>query len=127
MFITPAYAQAAADGAAGGPASLLQGFLIPMAAIFGLFYFLMIRPQNKRMKEHRDMIAALRRGDMVVTSGGILGKVAKVADDMVTVEIAKDVQIQVVRSTITEVRAKTQPAANDTGKAAEQKSEDDGA
>lgn len=120
MFITPAYAQAAGEG--GGTAMLVQ--FLPLIAIFAIMYFLLIRPQNKRMKEHRDMVAALRRGDTVVTSGGILGKVTKVADDMLTVEIAKDVQIQVVRSTITEVRAKTQPAANDAGKAAETKTEE---
>jgi preprotein translocase subunit YajC len=113
MFITPAYAQAAADGMGGGASVLVQFF--PLIAIFGIMYFLLIRPQNKRMKDHRDMVAALRRGDTVVTSGGILGKVMKVADDMVTVEIAKDVQVQVVKTTITEVRAKTQPAANDAG------------
>ena len=124
MFITPAYAQAAAD--AGGGASVLVQFF-PLIAIFAIMYFLLIRPQNKRMKEHRDMVSALRRGDTVVTAGGILGKVIKVADDMVTVEIAKDIQVQVVKSTITEVKAKTQPAANDSAKPVEQKSEDDGA
>jgi len=124
MFITPAYAQAAGD-AAGGASMLVQFF--PLIAIFAIMYFLLIRPQNKRMKEHKDMVSALRRGDQVVTSGGILGKVVKVADDMVTVEIAKDIQVQVVKSTISEVRAKTQPAANDAGKPTEQKAEDDGA
>jgi preprotein translocase subunit YajC len=126
MFITPAYAQAAGD-APGGASVLVQFF--PILAIGAIMYFLLIRPQNKKMKEHRSMLAALRPRDTVVTQGGIVGKVVKVADDMVTVEIAKDVQVQVVRSTITEVRAKPQPAANDQGpKAVEGKSDEpDGA
>ena len=113
MFITPAYAQAAGEAAGGGAAMLVQ--FVPLIAIFAIMYFLLIRPQNKRAKEHRDMVAALRPRDTVVTSGGIVGKVVKVSEDMVTVEIAKDVQVQVIKSTITEVRAKPQPAANDSG------------
>ena len=122
MFITPAFAQAAGDSG-GGTAMFVQFF--PLLAIFALAYFMLIRPQNKRMKEHRDMVAALRPRDTVVTQGGIIGKVVKVADDMVTVEIAKDVQVQVVKSTITEVRSKPQPAANDSApKPAEPKNGD---
>ena len=121
MFITPAYAQAAGD-AAGGPAMLVQ--FVPLIAIFAIMYFLLIRPQNKKMKEHRDMVAALRPRDTVVTSGGIVGKVVKVSDDMVTVEIAKDVQVQVIKGTISEVRSKPQPAANDSGPKAVEKTDD---
>lgn len=113
MFITEAFAQTGADGSQAGAGMLMQ--LVPLIAIFAIMYFLILRPQQKKMKEHRDMVAALRKGDTIVTSGGIIGKVAKVADDTLTVEIAKDVQIQVVRSTISEVRNKTQAVANDQG------------
>jgi preprotein translocase subunit YajC len=112
MFSTPAYAQAAGAPAAGPEAFLLQ--LLPLLLILVVFYFLLIRPQQKRLKEHRDMIAGLRRGDTVVTSGGMIGKVSKVADDEVSVELAPSVTVRVVRHTISEVRGKGEPvAAND--------------
>jgi preprotein translocase subunit YajC len=85
------------------------GFLIP---IFAIVYFLMIRPQQQRLKAHKEMIENVRRGDTVVTAGGIVGKVAKVPqkdDPEVTVEIADGLQVRVIRSTLTEVRARTQP------------------
>ncbi|WP_323036072.1 preprotein translocase subunit YajC [Pararhodobacter sp.] len=105
MFITPAYAQAA-----GGAASLASS-LIPFVLIFGIMWFLLIRPQQKKAKEHRAMIENLRRGDQVITAGGIIGKVAKVKDDgEVDLEIAEGVKIRVVRSTITTVLSKTVPA-----------------
>ena len=105
MFVTPAFAQSVGGGAGG-----ITGF-IPIIAIFAIMYFLMIRPQQKKMKEHRDMVAALRRGDQVVTQGGLIGKVVKVKDDgEVEVEIAKDVKVRVVRSTIAQVMNKTEPA-----------------
>jgi preprotein translocase subunit YajC len=78
--------------------------------IIGIMYFLMIRPQQKRLKEHRDMVAAIRRGDTVVTSGGIIGKVAKVDEQELQVEIADGVKIKVVRSTVSEVRGKGEAA-----------------
>lgn len=113
MFISPAYAQAA-GGAGGG----IEAFL-PLILIFVVFYFLMIRPQQKRAKEHKVMLEALRRGDNVITSGGILGKVTKVdSDTEVSVEISKDVVIKVSRPMIAQVIVKTEPvkgeAANDT-------------
>ncbi|HWA00361.1 MAG TPA: preprotein translocase subunit YajC [Caulobacterales bacterium] len=115
MFITPAYAQAA--GAAGGPDSTMA-FLIqvaPLVLIFIVFYFLMIRPQQRRMKAHQEMIAALKRGDVIVTSGGLIGKVKSVHDDEVRVELAPNVEVRVVRGSISEVRSKSDPApANDT-------------
>ena len=108
MFVTPAYAQAAAP--AGGVASL--GSFLPLVLIFVIMYFLMIRPQQKRMKEHRAMVEALRRGDQIVTQGGIVGKVSKVQEDgMVEVEIAEGVKVKVLRHTITTVLNKTEPAA----------------
>lgn len=106
MFVTPAYAQAAA---AGGTAGGLISF-VPILLIFLIMYFLMIRPQQKKMKEHKAMIEALRRGDQVVTSGGMIGKVVKVADNELEVELAQNVKVRVVRSTIASVISKTEPA-----------------
>ena len=84
-----------------------------MVLIFAIMYFLLIRPQQKKMKEHRAMVEALRRGDQVVTSGGIVGKVSKVQDDgFVEVEIAEGVKIKLVKHTITQVLNKTEPAAS---------------
>ncbi len=110
MFVSAAYAQTA--GGAGGLAGGLGGIL-PIILIFGIMYFLMIRPQQKKMKEHKAMVAALRRGDQVVTQGGIIGKVAKVKDDAneIEVEISEGVKIRVMRHTITAVLNKTEPSA----------------
>lgn len=106
MFATPAYAQAAGAGAAGGAISF-----IPIILIFAIMYFLMIRPQQKKMKEHAAMVAALRRGDQVVTQGGLIGKVSKVKDDNeLEVELAADVKVRVIKSTIAQVLSKTEPA-----------------
>ncbi|HUS54434.1 MAG TPA: preprotein translocase subunit YajC [Thermohalobaculum sp.] len=108
MFTTPAYAQAA--GAAGGSGGFLASML-PLIAIFVIFYFLLIRPQQKRAKEHKLMVENLRRGDQIVTSGGMLAKVTKVAEgDEVEVEIATGVKVKLIRSTITAVLSKTEPA-----------------
>ena len=104
MFVTPAYAQAG-----GGEPSFIAS-LIPLILIFVIFYFLLIRPQQKRAKEHREMVANLRRGDQVVTAGGVKGKVTKVGDDEVEVEIAKDIKVSVIKSTISAVLSKTEPA-----------------
>ena len=109
MLISPAYAQA---GAAAEP-NLLVTFL-PLIAIFAIFYFLMIRPQQRKMKLHREMVANLRRGDKVVTAGGFIGTVAKVHDDELEVEIAKDVKVRVGRGTISEVVNKSQPRGEKT-------------
>ncbi|MEL6219543.1 MAG: preprotein translocase subunit YajC [Pseudomonadota bacterium] len=108
MFVSPAYAQTAGDaGAAGG----LLG-IVPFILMFVIFYFFLIRPQQKRMKEHRKMVENLRRGDQVITAGGIYGKVTKVTDeDEVRVQIADGVEIKLVKSTISAVVSKTEPAA----------------
>jgi preprotein translocase subunit YajC len=101
-----AYAQAAP-----GAFDYLNSLLIPTMLIIGIMYFLMIRPQQKRLKEHQAMVATLRRGDTVVTSGGIIGKVARVDEQEVQIEIAEGVKIKVVRSTISEVRGKPEGAS----------------
>jgi preprotein translocase subunit YajC len=81
--------------------------LIPLILLFGIFYFLIIRPQQQRVKAHQAMVAAVKRGDTVVTAGGLIGKVSKVKDDgEVLVEIADNVQVRVLKSTLTEVRSK---------------------
>ncbi len=112
-----AYAQAGSGGF-----EALQSLLIPTILIIGIMYFLMIRPQQKRMKEHREMIAAISRGDQVVTSGGILGKVIKVEENELQVEIAEGVRVKVLRATVSEVRGKGEggaSAAKTASKAAE--------
>lgn len=107
MFVTPAFAQAAGAPAGGA----LGGMLIPMVLVFGIMYFFMIRPQNKKMKEHRNLLASLRRGDQVVTQGGVIGKITKLKDDTeVEVEIAEGVKVRVMRATIVTVVSKTEPA-----------------
>ena len=91
--------------------------LAPIALVFVVFYFLLIRPQQQRLKAHQAMIAAVARGDTVVTSGGIVGKVTKVDETEVSVEIAQNVVIKVIKQTLQEVRGKTIPApANDIKK-----------
>jgi preprotein translocase subunit YajC len=103
MFITEAYAQAAQSP--GGGSFLVQ--LLPFVMILGIMYFLIIRPQQKKLKDHRDMISSIRRGDTVVTAGGIVGKVTKVIGDAeLVVELAEGVRVRVVRSTISEVRTR---------------------
>ena len=101
-LIASAHAQAAAGGSQ--PNALLQ--MLPLVLIFVVFYFLLIRPQSKRAKEHKAMVAALGVGDEVVTSGGILGKVTELGDQFLTVEIAPGVQVKVQRHTVTSVLPK---------------------
>ena len=105
MFISPAWAQAAGGG--GGDA-LIQ--ILPLVLIFVVFYFLLIRPQQKKAKEHKEMLAKLRRGDRVVTGGGIVGTVAKAPEgDEVMVDIAENVRVKVVRATISAVISRSEP------------------
>ncbi len=107
MFITSAYAQA--PGAAGGTDILVS--LLPFVFIFIILYFMIIRPQQRRMKQHQEMITNLRRGDTVVTSGGLIGKITKVGEDNeISVEIADGVRVRIIKSTVSEVRAKGEPA-----------------
>lgn len=105
---------ASTAGASGGITGAFIQFA-PLLLIFVVFYFLLIRPQQQRMKAHREMVAALSKGDEVVTAGGVVGKVVKVDDAELQVEIATGVKVRVMRSTVSEVRSRTQPkAANDT-------------
>ena len=107
MFITEAYAQAAGGGGGAG----LIGSLAPLILIFVIFYFLLIRPQQKRAKEHRNMVDNLRRGDQIVTAGGVVAKVTKVKEgEEIEVEIAPEVKVKLYRSTITAVLSKSEPA-----------------
>jgi preprotein translocase subunit YajC len=84
---------------------------VPLILIFVIMYFLLIRPQQKKVKEHQAMVGALRRGDEIVTAGGLIGKITKVKDDAeVEVELSTGVKVRVVRATIAQVRSKTEPA-----------------
>jgi preprotein translocase subunit YajC len=108
MLISTAYAQGA--GFLDSQGALVQ--FLPLVLIFVVFYFLLIRPQQKKAKDHRSMLDTLRRGDRVVTGGGIIGTVSKVTSpEEVTVDIADGVRVRVLRSTITSVLAKPDPAA----------------
>jgi len=107
MWISQALAQDGGGGFGGGGDF---SFLIMMAAIFAIFYFFMIRPQQKRAKQHKEMLANLRRGDKVVTSGGFIGTITKVDDDEATVEIADGVKVRVVKHTIADLVKRTEPA-----------------
>lgn len=109
MLISPAYAQA--PGAPGGD---LFVSLLPLILIFVVFYFLLIRPQQQKMKAHRQMVENIKKGDQVLTAGGIVGKVNRVeAEGMVIVEIAQGVQVKVARGTISDVLNKPAPGSND--------------
>ncbi len=98
---------------AGMSGAILQ--FAPLVLIFVLFYFLMIRPQQKRMKQHQEMLKALKRGDEVVLSNGMVGKVTRVEENEAMVDIAQGVSVRVVRAMIAEVRNRTAIAANDKG------------
>jgi preprotein translocase subunit YajC len=104
--------QAAPAGQSGGTAQLLLG-IAPWLLIFVIFYVLMIRPQQRRVKEHQAAIAAVKKGDEVITAGGIRGRVTKVGDDEAEVEIAAGVKVRVVKSTLTNVLTPSSKPAND--------------
>ena len=117
MFITPAFAQGGLFGFGGDSTGMITSFM-PLILILVIMYFLILRPQQQKVKQHREMVANLRRGDTVVTSGGIIGKVTKVRDDNeIEVEIADPtvdkthvrVIVRVVKGTVSEVRAKGEP------------------
>jgi len=106
MLITPAFAQASSP--LGGDNLMMT--LLPFVLIFVIMYFLILRPQQKRVKTHQEMVKNLRRGDTVVTSGGLVGKVTKVVDeDQIEVEIADDVRVRQLRNMVAEVRTKGEP------------------
>ena len=110
MFITPAFAQGSLfGGGAGGDGGMLMS-LLPFVLIFVIMYFLILRPQQKRVKQHQEMVKNVRRGDTVVTNGGLIGKVTKVIDDdQIEIEIADDVRIRQMRQMVADVRAKGEP------------------
>ena len=119
MLISLAYAQ---DGGGDGGGAFVQ--LLPLILIFVVFWLLLIRPQQKKMKLHRGMVSALRRGDRVVTAGGMIGSVSKViSDNELQVEIADGVKVRIVRSTVSEVLSKTEPAKGKDAKPGEAGSE----
>ena len=109
MFISQAYAQTAGEASSVFGAGI-EGFL-PLILIFVVFYFFLIRPQQKKMKEHRSLVSNMRRGDRIVTSGGIIGVITKVVSDTeVQVEIADGVRVRVIKSTVSDILQKTEPS-----------------
>ena len=108
MFVTPAFAQVPSLS------EPLTSFIVPMVLVFVIMYFVAFRPQQKRVKEHQEMIKNLRRGDTVVTSGGLVGKVTKVVDDeQIEVEISEGARVRQVRSMVSGVRAKGEPVKDE--------------
>ncbi|MBV7378463.1 preprotein translocase subunit YajC [Maritimibacter dapengensis] len=107
MLVSPAFAQAAGAPAGG----ILNSMLIPMVLVFGIMYFFLIRPQQKKAKDDEKMREALRRGDQVLTQGGLIGKVSKVKDGgEIEVEIAEGVKVRMTRAAVLQVMSKTEPA-----------------
>ena len=107
MFPTPAFAQTAPGATGGDP---LTSLLVPMLLMLVIFYFLLIRPQQQKAKERAEMMGKVRRGDTVVTSGGLIGKVTKVIDDdQIEVEVADGIRVRQVRGMVSDVRAKGEP------------------
>jgi preprotein translocase subunit YajC len=114
MFVTPAHAQGL-QSLFGGDGSSMVMSLMPLILIIVIMYFLVLRPQQRRVKQHQDMVKALRRGDTVITNGGMLGKVTKVVDDdYIEVEIADGVRVRQMRGMVTEVRAKGEPVKDES-------------
>ena len=117
MLIPAAYADTAATGAGASTGDTLTqtiGTFFPLVAVFIIFYFIVLRPQQQRMKQLATMVSNVRRGDTVVTAGGLVGKVTKVVDDNeVLVEIAEGVRVKVVKATLADVRSKGEPATSD--------------
>lgn len=114
MFVSPAFAQTA--GAAGGNESIMYLYnILPFVAVFAIMYFLIIRPQRTQMKKREEMLRGVRRGDTVITGGGIIAKVTKVMDNgEVEVQISEQVKVRVLQSMISEVRVKGEPVAANT-------------
>jgi preprotein translocase subunit YajC len=114
MFITPAFAQGFFGMGANGNSSMIIQFM-PLILIIVIMYFLILRPQQRKVKLHQDMIKALRRGDTVVTNGGLVGKVTKVVDDQqIEIEIADGVRVRHLRASVSEVRAKGEPVKEES-------------
>jgi len=114
MFISPAYAQGSIFGFGGGNTDMLTS-LLPFVLIFVIMYFLILRPQQKRVKQHAEMVKNVRKGDTVVTSGGLVGRITKVVDDdTIEVEVADGVRVRQMRSMVSDVRAKGEPVKDDS-------------
>jgi preprotein translocase subunit YajC len=114
MLITSAFAQGMPFGLGGGDSTGMITSLMPLILIIVIMYFLVLRPQQRRVKQHQEMVKALRRGDTVVTNGGLVGKVTKVVDDdQIEVEISDGVKVRQMRSMVSEVRAKGEPVKDD--------------
>jgi preprotein translocase subunit YajC len=111
MFASPAYASAGAAAPSGAAAFFMQ--VAPLLLIFVIFYFLLIRPQQRRMKMHRDMIGAVKKNDIAVTGGGVIGKVVKVEEGEVELEVASGVRIRVLKAMLSDVRPHGVKPAND--------------
>lgn len=107
MLISPAYAQSASGGGA------LFEMLFPLIMVFAIIYFMILRPQSRRQKEHVAMIEAIRRGDTIITQGGLVGKVAKVGDDELEVDFGENARLSVVKSMVIQVRGKGEPTKQD--------------
>lgn len=112
MFSSPAYASTGAAASSGGLTAVLVQFA-PLLLIFVIFYFLLIRPQSRRVKLHRDMIMAVKRNDIAVTNGGLIGKVTKVDESEIELEIASGTRVRVIKSMLSEVRPHGAKPAND--------------
>jgi len=113
MFESPAFAQATSGGTAAGGTAAIFNMVFPLVLIFVIFYFLLIRPQQRRMKQHQAMLGAVKPRDTAVTSGGLIGKVTKVDDNEVELEIAQGVRVRVMKGMLSEVRPHGAKAAND--------------
>jgi preprotein translocase subunit YajC len=116
MFITPAFAQSnPLSSLFGGDSGGMMTSLLPLILIVVIMYFLVLRPQQQKVKQHQAMVRALRRGDTVVTNGGLVGKVTKVVDDdQIEVEISDGVRVRQMRSMVSDVRAKGEPVKDES-------------
>lgn len=111
MFISPAFAQASPFGGDGNMVSML----LPFVLIFVIMYFLILRPQQKRQKQHQEMVKNVRRGDTVITNGGLIGRVTKVTDDdQIEIEVADGVRVRQAKSMLADVRAKGEPVKEES-------------
>lgn len=113
MFVTPAYAQAAGAPGIGD----FAGMILPLVMIMVVFWFLLIRPQQRKLKEHQELLKKINRGDTIITSGGLIGRVTKVVDDHeLQVEVGENVKVRILRSGVSDVRAKGEPVKDEPKK-----------
>ena len=113
MFVTPAFAQAAGAPGMGD----FVGMILPLVMIMVVFWFLLIRPQQRKLKEHQELLKKINRGDTVITNGGLIGRVTKVVDDHeLQVEVGENVKVRILRSGVSDVRAKGEPVKDEPKK-----------